>query len=136
MDHPGQQPVNGLKKAMDSLNAHYGRDTLAYAAAGRRKAWKLRRDFMSSGTRPARTSCCGYDHLFIIYWRTRLRRLTRVPHLIHTTAAWPCDALHRKKTKNWRALVKKKRIYRRIAMRRGTDAGRCLSQTTKLPSIF
>ncbi|MFK9175216.1 DUF4113 domain-containing protein [Escherichia coli] len=32
---------------MDSLNAHYGRNTLAYAAAGWQKAWKLRRNFMS-----------------------------------------------------------------------------------------
>jgi DNA polymerase V len=34
-------------KAMDGLNASCGRDTLAFAAAGRGKAWKLRRDFMS-----------------------------------------------------------------------------------------
>ncbi len=34
-------------KVMDSLNTHCGRDTLAYAAAERRKAWKLRRDFIS-----------------------------------------------------------------------------------------
>jgi DNA polymerase V len=34
-------------KAKDTLNADCGRATLADAAAGRRKAWKLRRDFMS-----------------------------------------------------------------------------------------
>jgi hypothetical protein len=33
---------------MDGINVRYGRDMLAYAAAGQRKAWKLSRDFMSS----------------------------------------------------------------------------------------
>jgi DNA polymerase V len=44
---PDTARSKALMRAMDGLNAHYGRDTLAYAAAGRQKAWKLRRDFMS-----------------------------------------------------------------------------------------
>jgi DNA polymerase V len=44
---PDSARSKALMKAMDSLNAHYGRDTLGYASAGRKKAWKLRRDFMS-----------------------------------------------------------------------------------------
>ncbi len=49
-DTPGNKRLMG---AIDRLNAHYGRDTLAYAAAGHRKAWKLRRDHSS----PRYTTC-------------------------------------------------------------------------------
>ena len=31
-----------LMRAMDSLNARYGRDTVTFAASGRERAWKLR----------------------------------------------------------------------------------------------
>jgi DNA polymerase V len=42
-----------LMKALDSLNAYYGRGTLTYASSGRRQAWKLRRDHIS----PRYTTC-------------------------------------------------------------------------------
>jgi DNA polymerase V len=45
--NPDSDKSKRLMGLMDSLNAQYGRDTLTYAAAGRRKPWKLRRDFMS-----------------------------------------------------------------------------------------
>lgn len=51
-------------KALDGLNAHYGRDTLADASAGRQKAWKLRRDFMSS-----RYTTCWEELLFVDHSR-------------------------------------------------------------------
>ena len=44
---PDTPRSKSLMRAMDRLNGHYGRDTLAYAATGRRKAWKLRRDHSS-----------------------------------------------------------------------------------------
>jgi DNA polymerase V len=34
-------------KAIDTLNGRYGRDTISYAATGRKRAWKLRRDLLS-----------------------------------------------------------------------------------------
>ena len=34
-------------RTLDSLNARYGRDTVTYAASGRRRAWKLRSDQLS-----------------------------------------------------------------------------------------
>jgi DNA polymerase V len=34
-------------RTMDRINAKYGRDTLTIGATGRRRAWKLRRDFLS-----------------------------------------------------------------------------------------
>ncbi|WP_410051265.1 DUF4113 domain-containing protein [Bradyrhizobium sp. SZCCHNR1011] len=40
-----------LMKAIDGLNEYYGREALAHAAAGRSKAWKLRRDVMSRAIR-------------------------------------------------------------------------------------
>jgi DNA polymerase V len=36
----------GMMRTVDSLNARYGRDTVTYAASGRR-AWKLRSDQLS-----------------------------------------------------------------------------------------
>lgn len=36
-----------LMKAMDSLNAQYGRGTVVYASAGHSRAWRLRSDFVS-----------------------------------------------------------------------------------------
>ena len=43
-DTPGSQH---LMKAMDSLNARYGRGTVVYASAGHSRAWRLRSDFVS-----------------------------------------------------------------------------------------
>lgn len=44
---PDTPRSKSLMDALDSLNAYYGRGTLTYASAGRRQAWKLRRDFIS-----------------------------------------------------------------------------------------
>jgi DNA polymerase V len=37
-----------LMRTVDRLNIRFGRDTVSFAAAGRRRAWKLRRGFVSS----------------------------------------------------------------------------------------
>ncbi|WP_158804942.1 DUF4113 domain-containing protein [Acidisoma sp. L85] len=34
-------------RVIDELNVRYGRDTITYAASGRRRAWKLRNDQLS-----------------------------------------------------------------------------------------
>jgi DNA polymerase V len=34
-------------RAIDGLNRRFGRDTVTFAAAGRRRAWKLRSEFLS-----------------------------------------------------------------------------------------
>jgi DNA polymerase V len=60
-----------LMKALDSLNAHYERGTLAYASSGRRQAWKLRQDHIS----PQYTTC--RDELLVVRvndWRLEMRR--------------------------------------------------------------
>ncbi|EKS35374.1 Y-family DNA polymerase [Afipia clevelandensis] len=44
---PDNARSKSLMKALDGLNAHYGRGTLTYASAGRQQAWKLRRDHIS-----------------------------------------------------------------------------------------
>jgi len=44
---PDNSRSKALMKALDSLNAYYGRGTLTYASSGRRQAWKLRRDYIS-----------------------------------------------------------------------------------------
>jgi DNA polymerase V len=44
-DAPARQR---LMRVLDSLNARYGRDTVTYAASGRRRAWKLRSDQLSA----------------------------------------------------------------------------------------
>jgi DNA polymerase V len=36
-----------LMRVLDGLNARYGRDTVTYAASGRRREWKLRSDQLS-----------------------------------------------------------------------------------------
>lgn len=43
-DTPASQARMG---AVDRLNRHFGRDTVTYAAAGLRRAWRLRSDFIS-----------------------------------------------------------------------------------------
>jgi len=40
-----------LMRAVDQLNGRFGRDTVSFAAAGRRRAWKLHREFLSRATR-------------------------------------------------------------------------------------
>ena len=34
-------------RAVDALNRRFGRDTVSFAAAGRRRGWKLRSEFLS-----------------------------------------------------------------------------------------
>ena len=34
-------------RAVDALNRRFGRDTVTFAASGRRRAWKLRSEFLS-----------------------------------------------------------------------------------------
>ncbi len=34
-------------RALDALNRRFGRDTVSFAASGRRRAWKLRNEFLS-----------------------------------------------------------------------------------------
>jgi DNA polymerase V len=34
-------------KALDALNGRYGRDTVTFAATGRKRGWKLRREMLS-----------------------------------------------------------------------------------------
>ena len=34
-------------RAVDALNRRYGRDTVTFAASGRRRGWKLRSEFLS-----------------------------------------------------------------------------------------
>jgi DNA polymerase V len=46
-DQPDTAARKRLMRALDSLNARYGRDTVTYAASGRRRAWKLRSDQLS-----------------------------------------------------------------------------------------
>lgn len=43
-DSPSSQ---ARMRAIDALNARFGRDTVTYAASGRRRAWKLRSGFHS-----------------------------------------------------------------------------------------
>ena len=46
-DRPDTPNRQRLMRALDSLNSRYGRDTVTYAASGRRRAWKLRSDQLS-----------------------------------------------------------------------------------------
>jgi DNA polymerase V len=46
-DRPDDARSQARMQTMDKLNAHYGRDTLTFGATGRRRAWKLRREFLS-----------------------------------------------------------------------------------------
>jgi DNA polymerase V len=46
-DRPDTPAKKRLMRTLDSLNARYGRDTVTYAASGRRRAWKLRSDQLS-----------------------------------------------------------------------------------------
>jgi DNA polymerase V len=44
---PDSNHSKALMKAVDNLNAYYGRDTLAYASSGLMRGWILRREFIS-----------------------------------------------------------------------------------------
>jgi DNA polymerase V len=46
-DKPDDEKSIARMRTMDRINARYGRDTLILGATGRRRAWKLRRDFLS-----------------------------------------------------------------------------------------
>jgi DNA polymerase V len=38
----------GLMRTVDRLNLRFGRGTVSFAAAGTRRPWKLRREFLSA----------------------------------------------------------------------------------------
>lgn len=46
-DAPDGARSRALMRAVDGLNARFGRDAVAFAAAGRRRAWRLRSDHLS-----------------------------------------------------------------------------------------
>ena len=46
-DRPDDPKAIARMKAIDALNARYGRDTITFAASGRKRGWKLRSDFVS-----------------------------------------------------------------------------------------
>jgi DNA polymerase V len=46
-DRPDDARTKARMCAMDALNAHYGRDTVTFAATGTRRAWKLKSEFIS-----------------------------------------------------------------------------------------
>jgi DNA polymerase V len=46
-DQPDSPASKRLMKALDTLNGQYGRDTVILASTGQRRAWKLRREFIS-----------------------------------------------------------------------------------------
>ncbi len=46
-DRPDDTRAQAKMRAVDALNARYGRDTVTYAATGTRRAWKLRSEFIS-----------------------------------------------------------------------------------------
>ena len=47
-DRPDTPRSRALMGAVDRLNRHFGRDTISFAASGRRRAWKLRSEFISN----------------------------------------------------------------------------------------
>src|ERR1700733_9133173 len=47
-DQPDTPAKKRLMRTLDSLNTRYGRDTVTFAASGRRRAWKLRSDQLSA----------------------------------------------------------------------------------------
>lgn len=46
-DAPDSPRAQARMRAIDTLNRRFGRDTVTFAAAGRRRAWKLRNEFLS-----------------------------------------------------------------------------------------
>ena len=47
-DEPDTPATQRLMKAMDAVNARYGRNTLALASTGRRRAWSMKREQLSA----------------------------------------------------------------------------------------
>jgi DNA polymerase V len=54
------EPTQALMRAIDALNRRYGRHAVSYAAAGIRRSWKLRSEFLS----PRYTTC--WDELLTV----------------------------------------------------------------------
>ena len=46
-DRPDDPKAIARMKAIDALNGRYGRDTITFAASGRKRGWKLRSDYIS-----------------------------------------------------------------------------------------
>jgi DNA polymerase V len=46
-DEPDDARTVGRMRAIDHLNARFGRGTIGFGSAGERQAWSLRRDFIS-----------------------------------------------------------------------------------------
>jgi DNA polymerase V len=46
-DKPDDTRSIARMRALDTLNARYGRGTVAYGTAGERQVWALRREFIS-----------------------------------------------------------------------------------------
>jgi DNA polymerase V len=46
-DRPDTARSRARMRAVDALNRHFGRDTMSFAASGRRRGWKLRSEFIS-----------------------------------------------------------------------------------------
>ena len=46
-DRPDDAARSRRMRAVDALNARYGRGTVAFGTAGERHGWKLRREFIS-----------------------------------------------------------------------------------------
>jgi DNA polymerase V len=46
-DAPDSPASKAGMRAVDALNRRYGRDTVTFAASGRRRGWKLRSEFLS-----------------------------------------------------------------------------------------
>jgi DNA polymerase V len=46
-DRPDTPRSQARMRAVDALNRRFGRDTVSSAASGRRRAWKLRSEFIS-----------------------------------------------------------------------------------------
>lgn len=59
-DRPDDQRSLSRMRALDMLNSRFGRDTVTLGATGRRRAWKLRREFLS----PSYTTC--WDDLLLV----------------------------------------------------------------------
>jgi DNA polymerase V len=57
-DAPDDAASKARIRAVNALNRRYGRDTVTFAASGRRRGWKLRNAFLSPRYT---TSCCRFD---------------------------------------------------------------------------
>jgi DNA polymerase V len=57
-DAPDDAASKARMRAVDALNRRYGRDTVTFAASGRRRGWRLRSAFLSPRYT---TRCCRSD---------------------------------------------------------------------------